>query len=101
MVKRSGFGLIEVIVALTLLSVGLLGVAGSAVLAGRLIREADADEQAMSEAMPVLDSLTLQRTPSSGSRQAGRARLVWTVSTDSAGISTINLTMTYANGSAL
>src|SRR5262245_9566824 len=101
MVERSGFGLIEVSVALTLLSVGLLGVAGSAVLAGRLIREADADERALSEAMPVLDSLTLQRMPSSGARQAGSGRLIWTVNTDSAGISTIDVTVTYANGSAL
>jgi prepilin-type N-terminal cleavage/methylation domain-containing protein len=101
MVKRSGFALIEVIVALTLLSVGLLGVAGSAVLATRLLHEGDASEQALSAALPVLDSLSLLRAPAAGSQQAGNVRLVWGVSTDSVGISTIDLTLTYLNGSAL
>ena len=101
MVNRGGFALIEVIVALTLLSVGLLGIAGSAALAGRLMREAEADEQASTEAAQVLDSLTQQRAPTSGFRQAGRVRLTWTVNTDSTGTSTIDLVVTYPNGSAL
>src|SRR5262245_5695629 len=101
MVKRSGFAPTEVIVALTLLRVGLLGVAGSAVLATRLLHEGDAEERAMSAALPVLDSLSLLRTPVSGSQQAGSVHLAWTVSTDSVGISTIDLTLTYPSGSAL
>ena len=101
MVGRRGFGLIEVVVALTLLSVALLGIAGTATLAARMIREAQGDEQATLEAMQVLDSLMQLDTPRTGQRQAGRVALAWTVSTDSAGLSTIDLALRYPNGSAL
>jgi prepilin-type N-terminal cleavage/methylation domain-containing protein len=50
MVGRRGFGLIEVVVALTLLSVALLGIAATATLSGRMVREGQADEKAALEA---------------------------------------------------
>ena len=101
MVARPGFGLIEVVVALTLLSVGLLGIAATATLGARMMREGQADEAAAVEALQVLDSLTQLRQPAAGQRQAGRISLTWTVTTDSAGLSTIDLTVRYPNGSGL
>ena len=101
MVRRYGFGLIEVVVALTLLSVALLGIAGTAVLAARMMGAAQADENASLEAMQVLDSLAQLRPPGPGRRQVGSVLLVWTVSTNSAGLSTIDLALRYPNGSAL
>jgi prepilin-type N-terminal cleavage/methylation domain-containing protein len=93
-----GFGLVEVIVALALASVALLGVAGSTVLAGMLVRQARADERAAFEAMQVLDSLSNLVAPASGQRTVGRFQLIWTVSS-TANPSTIDLTVQYANGS--
>jgi prepilin-type N-terminal cleavage/methylation domain-containing protein len=101
MVRRRGFGLIEVVVAMTLLSVGLLGIAATVTMAGKMVREGQADEGAALEAMQVLDSLTQQQHPAAGQRQAGRTSLVWTVSTDSSGLSTIDLTVRYPNGSGV
>ena len=101
MVRQRGFGLVEVVVALTLLGIALLGMAGTAALAGRMMREAQADELASLEAMQVLDSLVQERPPVSGRRQVGPVLLVWTVSTDSAGLSTIDLALRYPNGSAI
>ena len=101
MVARRGFGLIEVVVALTLLSVALLGIAATATLAGRMVREGQADEEAAVEAMQVLDSLMQERQPTAGQRHAGRVSLAWTVTTDSAGLSTIDIAARYPNGSQL
>ena len=101
MVGKRGFGLIEVIVALTLLGVALLGVAGTTTLAARMMREAQADEHATLEAMQVLDSLMQVDTPRTGQRQSGRIALTWTVSTDSTGLNTIDLSLRYSNGGVL
>ncbi|HSL69840.1 MAG TPA: prepilin-type N-terminal cleavage/methylation domain-containing protein [Longimicrobiales bacterium] len=98
MVKpRPGFGLVEVIVALMLASVALLGVAGSAVLASLLVRQARADEQAAFEAMQVLDSLSQVVSAVSGQRDVGRFHLAWTIS-HAAGPATIDLAVQYSNG---
>jgi prepilin-type N-terminal cleavage/methylation domain-containing protein len=101
MVGRRGFGLIEVVVALTLLSVALLGIAATATLSGRMVREGQADEKAALEAVQVLDSLMQVHYPTAGGRQAGRFSLAWTVTTDSAGLSTIDIAVQYPNGSQL
>jgi len=100
MVKRSGFSLIEVLVAMTLLSVALLGVAGSALYAAQLLRQAQARERSTFEAMQVMDSLAGVRTPSSGQRSVDNIELQWVVSTMSVGPASIDLTVSYRDGSA-
>ena len=98
---QRGFGLIEVVVALTLLSVALLGMAATVTLAGRMVHAGQADEEAAVEAMQVLDSIMQVRQPTAGQRRAGRISLAWTVTTDSAGLSTIDIAVRYPNGSQL
>lgn len=68
MVRRSGFGLVEVIVAMTLLGIGVLSVAGSAAYATRMLRIAEAREQATRIAEILLDSLAFSGSAASGER---------------------------------
>lgn len=76
MVSRAGFSLVEVIVAMVLLSVGMLAIAGSGVLAAQLLREAEAQEEMMTRATSVLDSLVIERG-GAGRYQTARYRLEW------------------------
>jgi len=57
MVKRVGFTLVEVMVALVVLEVGLLGVVGTLVLAARTLTRAELEEEGAAEVERVLDSL--------------------------------------------
>ena len=52
-----GFTLVELLVALVLLEVGLLGVAGTVILASRTLSRAEDRERAVTRAALVLDSL--------------------------------------------
>lgn len=82
---RWGFGLIELVVALTILSIGLLGLAGAAAVAHRSFMGAEALEQAADAAAIVLDSLMRDTAPVSGERRHDRALVRWSVQEDSAG----------------
>jgi Tfp pilus assembly protein PilV len=77
-----GFTLVEVLVAIIVLEVGLLGVVGTLVLAANNMHRAVSLERAVTEVERVYDSLT--RAPSSGSGTASvpGGRLRWSVSTD-------------------
>ena len=77
--SRGGFTLVEVIVALTLLSIGLLAVAGSAGMAALLMRESELQEGAAFAASQVLDSLMVADHPVSARQQRGPFELEWTV----------------------
>lgn len=77
--SRSGFGLLELILALTLLSVGVLALAAAALTAQQNIATADATERAARTAAMVLDSLMTVASPASGSRSAGDVTTLWTV----------------------
>jgi len=79
---RHGFSLVEVIVAMVLLSVGLLGVAGSGLLAGQLLREAEVREDMLNRASSLLDSLLVHDANGAGSVPLARYRLDWTATTD-------------------
>jgi prepilin-type N-terminal cleavage/methylation domain-containing protein len=79
MVIRSGFSLIEVVVALTLLSVGLLAVAGSAGSAAALFRQGEQQEEAAFAALQLLDSLALAPNPTAAQTKRGAFQLEWTV----------------------
>lgn len=96
MVTDRGFTLVEVLVALVVLEVGLLGVVGTLVLAARTLVRAEAREVGTAEVERVLDSL-LAAGPVDGegsvsvtagevawSAAGGRIRLVFNAPLDSA-----------------
>jgi len=80
---RRGFGLIELIVALTILAVGVLGMAAAAVYAQQSFARAEASERATRLASSLLDSLVTVHTPAAGERIIDDIVLRWTVLTDS------------------
>lgn len=71
MVKRHGFTLVEVLVALVVLEVGLLGVVGSLTLAARLMTRAELIERGVAEVERAYDSLS-----TSGARAGTATRIV-------------------------
>ena len=86
MSARTGSGMIELIVALTLLSIGLLGLAAAAAVAQRSFTGSHAVEQGAEAAAFVLDSLVREPAPVPGSRDFGRARVTWFVENDSTAV---------------
>lgn len=78
-----GFSLIELIVALTVFAVGILGLAGAATLAQRSFASADAVERASRTAAAVLDSLVREPDVSAGERAVPGSVTRWTVADDS------------------
>ena len=100
MVTRGGFGLIEVLVALTLLGVALLGVAASSLFAARLLRRADDSERGALEALQILDSLAQETAPAAGARSTGRVRLAWQLRPDSHALRVLEVSVTYVDGAA-
>lgn len=81
----AGFTLVEVIVALTLLSVGVLAVAASGVAAARLITSAHRSEFVNSTALTLVDSLGAGGAIGSGRLETADVHLMWssTLSPDS------------------
>lgn len=77
MVSRAGFSLAEVIVAMTLLSIGTLGVAATGLLAALSFTRAEMRERALHDAESVLDSLTSLRSNGPGARHAHGAHITW------------------------
>jgi prepilin-type N-terminal cleavage/methylation domain-containing protein len=76
---RAGFSLVELVVALTLLSVGLIALAGSAAVAQRAFAGAAAMELSLRAAAEVVDSLFHVPAPSAGSRTIGHVDVTWIV----------------------
>jgi prepilin-type N-terminal cleavage/methylation domain-containing protein len=76
-----GFSLVELIVALTLLAVVMIALAGSALVAQRSFVEAGATERAVSAAAAVLDSLLRVPAPESAARRIDGIVLEWDVAT--------------------
>lgn len=97
MISRTGFGMIELIVALTILSIGLLGLAAAAAVAQRSFTGSHAVEQGADAAALVLDSLLREPAPVPGSRAIGRASVTWSVANDSAA-AVIVLSVNVPNG---
>lgn len=93
---RKGFTLVEVLVALVLLEVGLLGVVGTLVLAARTLARAELEERGVAEVERVLDSLSAAgvssgegRSPVRGGEvrwwaDGGIVRLVFATAVDTA-----------------
>lgn len=93
---RRGFTLVEVLVALVLLEVGLLGVVGTLVLAARTLTRAELEERGAAEIARVVDSLVAAglaagegRVPVRGGEvrwraEGGQLNLVFSTSVDTA-----------------
>lgn len=74
-----GFTLIEVLVALVVLQVALVGVLGTALAATRTMHAAEATSLRARAAMSVLDSLRAAGPPRPGSSTHGPVAVSWTV----------------------
>jgi Tfp pilus assembly protein PilV len=97
-IDRGGFGLVELIVALTLFALGILGLAGAAVLAHRSFTEADSIERAARLAESLLDSLVSADAVADGEVRAPGITADWTVMQDSL-LDLITLRVRAAGGS--
>lgn len=81
--RPRGFSLVELVVALTVFAVGVLGLAGAAAFAQRSFTAADAVERATRAAATVLDSLLREPRIEDGERAASGTVTRWTVTADS------------------
>jgi prepilin-type N-terminal cleavage/methylation domain-containing protein len=81
--RRAGFSLVELLVALTVFAVGVLGLAGAATFAQRSFATAAAVERAARIAAAVLDSLVHDPGATSGEHAMSGALARWTVIEDS------------------
>lgn len=79
MADTPGFGLAEVIVAIVVLAVGVMGAVATATLAVRTLRTAADRETAVRLAATVLDSLLQVSSPTGNEREFARHRVRWTV----------------------
>lgn len=76
---RQGHSLPELIVAVTVLGIGLGGVAASSLIGARWVAEAIGRQEAVRAAAELLDSLAVTAEPGSGAVDRGHLRLEWTV----------------------
>lgn len=75
--RRFGYSLVEVIVALVLLQVGLLGVAGMVLTAGRALAGAARTDRALALGEAVADSLLAAGWAGPGARAVGPWEVRW------------------------
>jgi type II secretory pathway pseudopilin PulG len=80
---RAGFTLLEVVVALLVLEIAVVGAVGLLVLASSTLSRAERLERATALAEGVLDSLAAEDAPAGGSASYGAGEVAWTV--DAAG----------------
>jgi len=78
-VRTSGFTLVEVLVALVILEVGMLGVVGTLWLAAVTMSRAERTERGVAEVEKVYDSLVATELPASGAREGAGGTLRWEV----------------------
>lgn len=95
--RAPGFGLVELIVALLILSIGLGALTGAAAVAQRSLTGARAHEDGTETAALVLDSLMRVAAPASGERRHGRTSAQWTIREDSIAVR-IDLAVTVRDG---
>jgi prepilin-type N-terminal cleavage/methylation domain-containing protein len=83
--RRGGFSLVECIMALLLLSIGVLGLAGAGVAAMRALARADRTYLAATHASAILDSLSLLERPFAGHRYLAGIAIDWQITPAHAG----------------
>jgi prepilin-type N-terminal cleavage/methylation domain-containing protein len=76
---RRGFTLLEVIMALLVLEVAVVGAAGTLTLASRTLGQAERLERAVAQAEGVLDSLRGVSAPTDGAASYAGGEVRWTV----------------------
>ena len=74
---KGGFTLVEILVALVVLEVGLLGVVGTLWLAAVTLARAELTERGVAEAERVYDSLAAAEQPEGGALEAPYGTLRW------------------------
>jgi Tfp pilus assembly protein PilV len=80
----AGFGMVELVVAMTLLAVGVLGLVAAATVAARAIHGADERERAARAVATLADSLLAAAAPAAGERLHQDVPVRWSVGGDSA-----------------
>ncbi|CAN5816170.1 hypothetical protein BH23GEM9_BH23GEM9_15310 [soil metagenome] len=95
--SRRGFSLVELVVAMTIISLGILVLAAAATFAQRSFVGADAIDRAARAAALVLDSLVREPTPAPGTRQIHGASVSWSV-TPAAGLTLIRADVEISDG---
>jgi Tfp pilus assembly protein PilV len=84
--RARGFTLVEVIVALAILEVGLIGCVATLVLSGRLLREARVQHAATQAAAEVADSLLAEGAGGEGARETEWGRVRWAAEAEGTGV---------------
>jgi Tfp pilus assembly protein PilV len=87
---RPAFSLVEVVVAMTLLAVGALGIAATALIAVQSFTRAEMQQNVLREADAILDSLLALSANTAGGRPVHTSMLLWTAA-DSAGAVTLTV----------
>lgn len=96
---RHGFTLVELIVAMVVLSLGIMGAVATSLLAVQRLREANAREAAVRVAGALLDSLTQQDSPTTGTSTTGPYTSTWRVGATAGGsAATLEVTIRYRDG---
>jgi len=78
--SRSGFTLVEILAAMLVLEVGLMGVVGTLWLAARTLTRAEVLEHGVEAMEGVYDSLAMEPSPTDGSRLSPSGQIGWRVS---------------------
>ena len=79
--QPGGFTLLEVVIALLILTLGILGAVGILVLASATLGRAERLERAVALAEGVLDSLGAVDAPGDGAASSGPAQVLWRLET--------------------
>ena len=96
--RRGGFSLVEVLVALLVLELGLLGVAGLVLFSGRLLVRAERAERALYAAGDVADSLSVFGASGEGERSVPGGRIRWRVTDERDGLPLVQIRATDPEG---
>jgi prepilin-type N-terminal cleavage/methylation domain-containing protein len=96
-VRRAGFSLVELIVAMTILSLGVLVLAAAGSYAQRSFAAAESVERAATAAALVLDSLMHVAVPADGARVHDEVRVSWTTRT-AGGLLVVRADVKFADG---